>query len=176
MGEADTSRNCLFHVFCLNKEFFSNYFGQCLEWFHRLQIRLLHLLGPCIYTRLFLDFWSLMSLYILNFTIFLQFIIYNFTIFTSGLIFTNTEINKISFYIEAFTTINTYNIHLKEFHKVEKVHLSCPECSYMTYQKVNLDRHIKIIHRKEKDLQCPKCSFQSSKQCDLKRHLREVHQ
>ena len=78
-----TSRNCLFHVFCLNKEFFSNYFGQCLEWFHRKNVTIKCEDGPCLYTRLFLDFWSLMSFYILQFTNFftiyhLQF--YNFYI------------------------------------------------------------------------------------------------
>ena len=50
MGEAcNFTYLLILRIFVLNKEFFSNYFGQCLEWFHRLHIWLLHLFGPCFY-------------------------------------------------------------------------------------------------------------------------------
>ena len=65
-----TSRNCLFHVFfVLNKEFFSNYFGQCLEWFHRLHMIVTSFRSVFIYP--FVSWLrSFLSFYILQFTIF----------------------------------------------------------------------------------------------------------
>ena len=56
---------------------------------------------------------------------------------------------------------------LKRFH--------CEQCEYKTSRKCDLNKHIKQVHEKIKDVECPSCEFKCSTKSQLNQHIKQVH-
>ena len=54
-------------------------------------------------------------------------------------------------------------------------HLKCSKCSYETFDRSNLKKHIKSVHDKIRDYVCCECGFSASTSNILSRHIKCVH-
>ena len=61
--------------------------------------------------------------------------------------------------------------HIKAIHDKIK-DIECPKCDMKFTDKNNLHNHIKAIHDKIKDIECPKCDFKCSQKCQLQQHIK----
>jgi hypothetical protein len=46
----------------------------------------------------------------------------------------------------------------------------------MTYEKGNLEKHIKAFHEKIRDKKCPHCDHMTSEKGNLEKHIKAVHE
>jgi hypothetical protein len=64
--------------------------------------------------------------------------------------------------------------HIKMVHDKIK-DLKCSICDYMTCKNSNLKHHIKAIHDKIKDFECVICPYKCSQNITLQQHIKQVH-
>ena len=53
---------------------------------------------------------------------------------------------------------------------------ACLECQYSTDKKFDLNRHVKTVHKGQKDFKCDECGKSFGQVVHLKRHVYTVHQ
>lgn len=64
--------------------------------------------------------------------------------------------------------------HIKAVH--HKIRdLACPECEYKTSMRSHLNKHIKSVHQRLRDHNCQYCAYSSSTKSCLDRHVKIVH-
>ena len=66
------------------------------------------------------------------------------------------------------------NKHIKYVHDKLK-DVHCDMCDYKCSEKVNLKKHIKYVHDKVKDVCCDMCNYKCSEMVNLKKHIKHIH-
>ena len=56
-----------------------------------------------------------------------------------------------------------------------RLHIKCAECSYSTWRRSHLERHIDTVHKKLKPYKCDICPFSTGRKGHLDRHVDNVH-
>ena len=64
--------------------------------------------------------------------------------------------------------------HIKMVHDKIK-DIQCHLCEYKCSYSTHLQQHIKAVHNKIKDVQCPQCEFKCSVNGNLQTHIKMVH-
>jgi len=64
--------------------------------------------------------------------------------------------------------------HIKSVHNKIK-DVECEFCDYTCSLNSNLQRHIKSVHNKIKDVECEFCDYTCSQNSDLQKHIKSVH-
>ena len=65
--------------------------------------------------------------------------------------------------------------HIKIYHKKER-EMMCEICSKLFSQRKHLKTHIKVVHKKERDYVCQECGRPFGRADKLKEHVRIVHE
>ena len=56
-----------------------------------------------------------------------------------------------------------------------RIRFKCPHCDHKCSENGNLQKHIKIVHDKIKDVKCPTCDYKCSITENLQQHIKAVH-
>ena len=51
----------------------------------------------------------------------------------------------------------------------------CPECDYVSTHRDHVNRHLKQVHLKIRDVNCPHCDYATVNRDHLKRHIKRKH-
>jgi len=74
----------------------------------------------------------------------------------------------------ACSTNGRMNRHIKMVHDKIK-DIECNQCEYTCSTNSDLKQHIKRVHDKIKDIKCNQCEYKCFRNGDLKKHIKAVH-
>ena len=65
--------------------------------------------------------------------------------------------------------------HVSRVHPDEPLPFMCDKCDHKTFNKYNLESHIKIMHTQKQEYLCDQCDFVTNYSNGIKRHVMTVH-
>ena len=71
------------------------------------------------------------------------------------------------------STRNGITSHFRRIHMPKR--FPCSDCSYVSQTNKNLERHVMMIHRNEKEFQCMECNKTFNTRGELVTHVKGVH-
>ena len=75
-----------------------------------------------------------------------------------------------------YLTKASLKLHMDSVHKMREQEFKCEQCSYTTFLKDVMSRHIEREHEKIKNHFCDKCDYGAYEKSTLKQHKASVHE